>query len=167
MSRAGRKLDIKSCQGIVKRTYSKVPRLGDGLEEYVSFNFEHLSTKRSAVTGSLNDAVEIIYSIYISSVQLSEHLRESPVQNRSDATAFPMPALGRGVYLECTMYCLASVDFDDGIMQVSGFLDRIEDPVSSDRKHSRRCCCFQTWTRYMSTNTGSILKSLESDVDVC
>jgi len=136
--RTGRKLDIKSSHGVVERTYSKVPRLGDGPEEYVSFNFEHLSAKRSAVAGSLNDAVEIICTICISSVQLSKHLRKSPVRNRSYATAFPMPALGRGVYLERTMYCLASVHFGDGIMQVPGFLDRIEDPVSSDRKHSRR-----------------------------
>ena len=134
----GRKLDIKSSRGVVERMYSKLPRLGDGPEEYVSFDFEHPSAKRSAVGGSLNAAVEIICSNCISSVQFSKHLRKSPVRNRSYATAFPMPALGRGVYLERTMYCLASVHFGDGIRQVSGFLDCIEDPASSDRKHSRR-----------------------------
>ena len=134
----GRKLDIKSSRGVVERVYSKVSRLSDGLEEYVGFDFEHLSAKCSAVVGSLNGAVEIICSICISLVQLSKHLRKSPVQNQSYVTAFPMPALRRGVYLECTMYCLASVHFGNSIKQVPGFLDCIKDPVSSDRKQSRR-----------------------------
>jgi hypothetical protein len=88
----------------------------------------------------LNDLVEIIYSICTSSVQLSHHLRENLVRNRSCETAFPKPGFGRDV---CMM------------------------ASRTVRKSFERYSCFEASARDVPKNVGSLLKSLESDVDVC
>ena len=83
-------------------------------------------------------------------------------------TAIPEPILGRRwAHLECMMDYLNIVAIPhvhDNLKQVVRLFNRIFDHAFGLVKSSRRCCCFETWTRYVPGNKGGFLKALESDV---
>ena len=78
-------------------------------------------------------------------------------------TAVPKPILG-WAYLECVMVHATMVSVDDSVRQLISRFNRSLDRSCGIVKLSRRYCRFETSTRYVPTNTGSILRSLEDDV---
>lgn len=59
---------MKCGRVVVQSVYSKAPRLSDGLEELVNLHFEHPPSELGAITGPLDESIEIIYRIYTSLV---------------------------------------------------------------------------------------------------
>ena len=135
----------KWCERLSSNPYSKAARLRDGLEETCKLEFQTSRRTRAP----LRDPWMIICGICASSVQLSHHLRESPV--RRPVRRYSIP----NAY---TMYWLAGVHFDDRISQFLAFLDRVEDHDSSVRKSFEGYCCFESIKRNARTMRQDILK---------
>ena len=163
--RLRRECNIEGSGAVIERPYCKALRLRDGLEELVNFSFEHLSTEPNTINPS-NHSVKTVRGICASFVQLSHYMRESPVGNWLCEEVFPIP-VGVGDNLKCRMYFFGTVDSDDSIGQVLGSFNCIARLDFSDRKSFGRSCCSKTFTRDVPTHMGSLLKSLESDVDGC
>ena len=165
--RLGWELDIKCSGGVCKRAYGEPSRFSDWSEELVNLVLEHLSTERSTITCPLNCFVEPMGSVYALLVKLRHYPRQNPVRNWSYGTAVPIPAIGRWTYFKCTMDWITGVRIGNRFLQFLLLPDCANDLVGSCRKLTRRHRSFEASTRSSSTNKNSLLKSIESDVDVC
>ena len=154
----------KSSGAVIEGLDSKDPR---SFHESVKISFKNPSAECSRVGGPSNVTKELVCIIRVAFAHLIQHNQESPCRNRLYETADQRPRLGRRrrrAYLECAMDRVTTPRVEDNIRQVLDISNPILDPICDIKKSSRRYCRFETSTRYVPTNTGSFLKSLESDV---
>jgi hypothetical protein len=158
----GSEPNFKSSGAVIERLDSK--GLGRSFQEFVKV-ISNVLREWSSIGARFNGTVKLVCRTRPSFVQVIQHLRESPVRNWLHETAVPKPILGQRTHLECAM---------DHSSPPSTMLMIVRDKfsvwpiacliLSLLSQMIRRFCRCETFTRYVPANTGSFLKSLESDV---